>query len=79
VPEPLNIGLLLFPRLTQLDLTGPYEVFSRLPGARVRLLWKTLEPVRADTGHRDAAGHHAGGVPAARPRLRARRARAWRR
>jgi cyclohexyl-isocyanide hydratase len=50
VPEPLNIGLLLFPRLTQLDLTGPYEVFSRLPGARVRLLWKTLEPVRADTG-----------------------------
>ncbi|CAA9240613.1 MAG: ThiJ/PfpI family protein [uncultured Acetobacteraceae bacterium] len=50
MPEPLNIGLLLFPRLTQLDLTGPYEVFSRLPGARVRLLWKTLEPVRADTG-----------------------------
>ena len=50
MPEPLKIGLLLFPRLTQLDLTGPYEVFSRLPGARVRLLWKTLEPVRADTG-----------------------------
>jgi len=50
MPEPLNFGLLLFPRLTQLDLTGPYEVFSRLPGARVRLLWKTLEPVRADTG-----------------------------
>ena len=50
MPEPLNIGLLLFPRLTQLDLTGPYEVFSRLPSVRVRLLWKTLEPVRADTG-----------------------------
>ena len=48
--EPLNIGFLLFPRLTQLDLTGPYEVFSRLPGATVRLLWKALEPVRADTG-----------------------------
>ena len=48
--ETLNIGFLLFPRLTQLDLTGPYEVFSRLPGARVRLLWKTPEPVRADTG-----------------------------
>ncbi len=48
--EPLNIGFLLFPRLTQLDLTGPYEVFSRLPGARVRLVWKALEPVRADTG-----------------------------
>lgn len=48
--EPLTIGFLLFPRLTQLDLTGPYEVFSRLPGATVRLLWKALEPVRADTG-----------------------------
>lgn len=48
--EPLNVGFLLFPRLTQLDLTGPYEVLSRLPGAEVRLVWKTLEPVRADTG-----------------------------
>jgi cyclohexyl-isocyanide hydratase len=48
--EPLDMGFLLFPRLTQLDLTGPYEVFSRLPGARVRLVWKTQEPVRADTG-----------------------------
>ena len=45
-----EIGFLLFPRLTQLDLTGPYEVLSRLPGARVRLLWKTTDPVRADTG-----------------------------
>ena len=50
MPEPLAIGFLLFPRLTQLDLTGPYEVFSRLPGAAVRLVWKTLDPVRADTG-----------------------------
>ncbi|WP_200306076.1 DJ-1/PfpI family protein, partial [Paracraurococcus ruber] len=47
---PLEIGFLLFPRLTQLDLTGPFEVLSRLPGARVRLLWKEAGPVRADTG-----------------------------
>jgi cyclohexyl-isocyanide hydratase len=46
----LEIGFLLFPRLTQLDLTGPFEVLSRLPGARVRMLWKTLDPVRADSG-----------------------------
>jgi cyclohexyl-isocyanide hydratase len=46
----LEIGLLLFPGLTQLDLTGPFEVLARLPGARVRLVWKTLDPVRADTG-----------------------------
>jgi cyclohexyl-isocyanide hydratase len=45
-----RIGLLLFPGLTQLDLTGPYEVFARMPGAAVFLLWKTLEPVRSDRG-----------------------------
>jgi len=45
-----HIGLLLFPRLTQLDLTGPYEVFARMPGAAVNLLWKNLEPVQSDRG-----------------------------
>jgi cyclohexyl-isocyanide hydratase len=43
----IRIGLLLFPRLTQLDLTGPFEVFAKMPGATVHLLWKTLEPVAA--------------------------------
>lgn len=43
----LNIGLLLFPELTQLDLTGPYEVFHRLPGAKVHLVWKELVPIKA--------------------------------
>src|SRR6202045_5370456 len=33
-------GLLVFPNLTQLDLTGPYEVLARLPGAETLLLWK---------------------------------------
>lgn len=47
---PLRFGLLLFPRLTQLDMTGPFEVFSRVPGGSVHLIWKTREPVRADTG-----------------------------
>ena len=46
----LRVGLLLFPRLTQLDLSGPFEVFARAPGAQVHLLWKTLDPVRSDTG-----------------------------
>jgi cyclohexyl-isocyanide hydratase len=45
-----SIGLLLFPDLTQLDLTGPFEVFARMPGATINLLWKTLEPVRSDRG-----------------------------
>ena len=48
----MRIGCLLFPRMTQLDLTGPYEVFTRVPGAEVLLLWKTLEPIEADSGLR---------------------------
>lgn len=48
--EKKRIGLVLFPRLTQLDLTGPAEVFGRMPGAEIHLLWKTLEPVSSDRG-----------------------------
>lgn len=47
---PLTIGLVLFPKLTQLDLTGPLEVFSRVPGAQVHLLWKDTKPVASDKG-----------------------------
>ena len=47
---PFRIGFLLFPGLTQLDLTGPYEVLARLPGAELHLIWKTLEPVRSEHG-----------------------------
>jgi cyclohexyl-isocyanide hydratase len=43
-------GMLVFPNLTQLDLTGPYEVLARLPDAETLLLWKTLEPVRSEHG-----------------------------
>jgi cyclohexyl-isocyanide hydratase len=47
---PFRSGLLVFPNLTQLDLTGPYEVLARLPGAETLLLWKSLEPVRSEHG-----------------------------
>ncbi len=46
----LRCGMLVFPNLTQLDLTGPYEVLSRLPGAETLLLWKDLQPVRSENG-----------------------------
>jgi len=46
----LQIGMLLFPQLTQLDLTGPFEVLSRLSDTKVLLLWKSLEAVTSDTG-----------------------------
>lgn len=45
-----QIGFLLFPDITQLDMTGPYEVFAKLPGAKVHLVWKTLDPVKAGGG-----------------------------
>jgi cyclohexyl-isocyanide hydratase len=45
-----QIGLLLFPAMTQLDFTGPYEVLARLPNSRVHVVAKTLEPVRTDRG-----------------------------
>jgi len=45
-----NIGLLLFPNLTQLDLTGPWEVFARMPNANNYLVWKDRQPVMSDRG-----------------------------
>lgn len=45
----LQIGMVLFPRLTQLDLTGPHEVLARIPGAEVHLVAKTLAPVTSET------------------------------
>jgi cyclohexyl-isocyanide hydratase len=46
----IHIGMLLYPGLTQLDLTAPFELMHRIPGAEVHLLWKDLQPVRADSG-----------------------------
>jgi cyclohexyl-isocyanide hydratase len=46
---PLRIGLVIFPKLTQLDLTGPLQVFSGVPGANVHLIWKRIEPVASDS------------------------------
>ena len=49
-PNHLKVGVVLFPELTQLDLTGPYEVFTRLPDTRVFLTAETLAPVRSERG-----------------------------
>lgn len=46
----VRIGMLLFPGFTQLDLTGPFEVLHRLPDSEIHLVWKTKEPVAADSG-----------------------------
>ena len=52
MPPPLLIGLLVFPNVQQLDLTGPFEVFASIPGATVRLVWKTRDPLTSSTGLR---------------------------
>ena len=49
-PDEVRISFLLFPHLTQLDLTGPAQVLSRVPGARVEYVAATLEPVPSDCG-----------------------------
>jgi cyclohexyl-isocyanide hydratase len=50
MPEPVHIGFLLWPGLTQLDMTGPAQVLSRLPGAVMHYAWKTIEPIPSDCG-----------------------------
>jgi cyclohexyl-isocyanide hydratase len=45
-----RIGLLAFPDMTQLDMTGPLQVFAGLPGAATHVIWKTLDPIRAHGG-----------------------------
>jgi len=42
----LQIGSLLFDGLDQIDLTGPFEVLSRIPNATYRVYAKTTDPVR---------------------------------
>lgn len=47
----MQIVCILFPNLTQLDLTGPFEVFHRLAGAEVHLAAAAMdEPVVSDGG-----------------------------
>lgn len=41
---------LLLPNLTQLDLTGPAQVLSAVPGVELHLVWRDAEPVRCDGG-----------------------------
>lgn len=45
----LEIGLVVFPKVTQLDLTGPVQVFSAVPGAALHLVWKRVEAVVSDS------------------------------
>ncbi len=48
--DALHIIFPLYAKVTQLDFTGPYEVFSRLPGARCTLASVEGGPLKTDTG-----------------------------
>lgn len=48
--DPFRIAFLLFPNVTQLDLTGPAQILSRLGESQVDLVWKTRDPVPTDAG-----------------------------
>jgi cyclohexyl-isocyanide hydratase len=42
----LTIGCLVFPRQDQIDFTGPFEVFSRIPDTTVHVIARTMTPIR---------------------------------
>ena len=48
--RPLTVAFLLYPNVTQLDLTGPAQLLSRLGNTTVHLVWTDLAPVPTDSG-----------------------------
>jgi cyclohexyl-isocyanide hydratase len=48
--QPIKIVFILYPALTQLDFTGPFEVLSRVPGAEVIVASKEGGEVQSETG-----------------------------
>jgi cyclohexyl-isocyanide hydratase len=45
-----RFGILVFPNVQQLDLTGPYEIFASARDAEVHLIWKDRQPLKSSTG-----------------------------
>lgn len=45
----MNMAFLLYDDMTALDAIGPYEVLSRLPGAKIQFVAQTKGLVQADT------------------------------
>jgi len=47
---PLVVGSLVFPKIEQLDFTGPFSVLARLPNSVFHVLWKERAPVVDNRG-----------------------------
>ena len=48
--RPNHIAMLVYPRMTALDLIGPQYMFAALMGATVHLVGRNTDPVTSDTG-----------------------------
>ena len=59
----LQIGSLLFEGLDQIDLTGPFEVLSRIPNSTYRIYAKTSDAVRDVRGLRLTPDASLGDAP----------------
>ena len=44
----IQIGFLAFPNLTNLDLAGPLEVFGKLAGCKVHIVWKNTDLIQCE-------------------------------
>jgi cyclohexyl-isocyanide hydratase len=45
-----TLGLIFFSGMTSLDIVGPQQVLSPLPGIDTYRIWKTLDPITTDDG-----------------------------
>ena len=60
-----HVVFVLFPGITQLDMTGPAQVLGRLPGARVTVAAASLDPVPTDSGFAIVAASQFADTPQA--------------
>lgn len=61
----MNVVFVLFPGVTQLDFTGPAQVLSRLPDAKVIVAARDTEPVMTDSGFALVPTHAFADAPSA--------------
>lgn len=43
--DKFHFAILLYPNITQLDFTAPFEFFAKVPGVDIRLFWKNHQPI----------------------------------
>jgi cyclohexyl-isocyanide hydratase len=48
--KPLDIGILIYPRMDQIDFTGPFAVLSRLPDSKIHVIAHERGPLRDHKG-----------------------------